>query len=204
MSASGLAWRVVGISGLCASLSVCAQTRSLRQSTGLSRKLFAALGPRGSRSAARLAACALFVALIVDAYREAHDAFAKVADAVRDARWPEAIAGLHALAAAEKPLFYPRWDAPNRYVSSAEVAHRVLGVLPDEAIRLYAQQNDPAARRLHEEAIAAGSEPRLLAVARSHFQTPFGARALDAFGVLAFDRGDPLAGGIVGLRNGGA
>jgi len=127
--------------------------------------------------------------ILVDANRELADELSKVADAVREGRFDDAAEKLHLLVVSDQVHFYPSHEDGRRYVSSADVATRVLGLLPEEAAEAYSRLHSAAARKLYERASVERDERLLLQVGRDYFNTEYGARALNMYAQLAFDRG---------------
>jgi outer membrane protein assembly factor BamB len=126
---------------------------------------------------------------LVDANRDMQDALARIGDSIRTQRLDEAVDGLQGLINADRPVLFPRWDNPRRYIPSSEVATRMLGLLPREAVARASRQSEGAARRSYEEARADVREDLLLRTGRRYFHTPSGAEALNTLASLAFDRG---------------
>lgn len=151
------------------------------QTDAIARAIIAASPPPGAQ--------------LVDVSREYTDALLKIGRHIQEDELEAAVQALHLLITAETPVFHPHWSDIRRHVSSVEATTRLLGTFPAESIRSYGRLHGPAARRLCEKAKAQMDEESLRRVGLRHFHTSYGARALDLYGQLAFDRGSYLEAG---------
>jgi outer membrane protein assembly factor BamB len=76
------------------------------------------------------------------------------------------------------------------YLSLRELCQMLISELPPEALELYRNRVDPAAKRLYDEAIASGDEASLRRVVEQFFASSYGDKALLRLGDLALERGE--------------
>jgi len=100
----------------------------------------------------------------------------------------QALRNLQALLAQTDTLFVPV-DKGLRYVSLRRVLNDLIASLPPEAMARYRMLYDPPARRLYEQALAAGDGALLKRVVTEYRHTAVGPGALEALGHWAFDHG---------------
>ncbi|MBM4032884.1 MAG: hypothetical protein FJ291_14000 [Planctomycetes bacterium] len=113
-------------------------------------------------------------------WRQAVEAYQRVADFAGKAGAQPLVAWPPAAGQAEPTLFVPIQEA----------AARELAGLPKPALELYREGHDAAARAAFERALAAKDASLLAAVAQRYLASSWGDDALAALGLLALERGD--------------
>ncbi|HEY5315247.1 MAG TPA: tetratricopeptide repeat protein, partial [Pirellulales bacterium] len=76
------------------------------------------------------------------------------------------------------------------YLSLRELCQMLISELPADALKLYRDRVDPAARRLYDEAASSAGEAALRRVVEQFFVSSYGDQALLRLGDLALERGD--------------
>ena len=114
--------------------------------------------------------------------------FADAQQAAAAGQYGQAIQILQAMLERPEQTFVPGGE-PNQYLSLALRARAVLGQLPPEALTMYRNLYDGAAKALFEHAAAEGDKAALSQIARRFGCTSYGAKALDELGRWSFDEG---------------
>ena len=111
-------------------------------------------------------------------------------------RYGEAVENLGAiLEGPEDYFFQPQINKPLHRSLKAEAQH-LIGQMPREGRELYELEFGAKAKRLLEEAVAAGDAQSLAEVSRRFFHTRAGYEATFLLGLDHLDRGRPLAGAL--------
>jgi len=132
---------------------------------------------------------------LVDISRDYADALAGIGKSINEQDLGAAAEGLYSLLMAEKAHLHPHWSDRARFVSSIEAAARLLREFPGESIESYAKLHDVAAETRFRKVRDGSNAEELLRTARLYPLTPHGAKSLEVYGQLTFDRGEFLAAG---------
>ena len=112
---------------------------------------------------------------------------------IADERWSDAATLLDEMLAGDRDFFFRPQQGQATWRSIKTEASRLIGTLPDAGRAAYDLQFRARADRLLQEAIAAGDEAGIVAVARRWFHTPAGRRATLLAALAALESEQPLA-----------
>ena len=93
----------------------------------------------------------------------------------------------------EDSFFHPDPEKKSHYRSLKAEAHRLIGGMPAEGLRIYELQHGATARAMLDEALKTEKLAETAEVSRRFFFTVAGREAMYRVGSAHFDRGRPLA-----------
>ena len=118
-----------------------------------------------------------------------------------EGRYGEAVRCLDAISEGPEDFFFlPDKTAPVHRSLKAE-AQRMIREMPREGREVYELQFGARARRMLDDALAAGDIGAVAEVSRRFFHTKSGYQATFLLGLDHFDRGRPLAGALTLQRS---